>query len=500
VSLSFHDRSENLGRLAHERFDLLVIGGGITGAGIALDAVSRGIKTALVERGDFAGGTSGKSSKLIHGGLRYLKQLQFKVTLESSREKNRLRRLAPHLIEDLAFLFPVRSGIAGRAALNTGLWLYDVAAGLPKGMIHRKISVDQALRLVPGLSASRLRAAYLYYDARSDDCRLVLHVLKKAAELGARVANYAEVERFEDDHTVRIRADGRTLTAHAEVIVNATGVWCDSVLRRRNPKARPLIRPSKGVHLILAKERLPLETAAILPSPEDGRVVFLIPAEGRVIVGTTDTDYSGDIDHPRADAKDVDYLLGLLNRQFPDHHFTRKDVLSTYAGLRPLIHDGADSPSKVSRDHKILDEGILTVTGGKLTTYRLMARQVVDRVARRLRIKKRSRTRQIPLYAAPHSEDPLVRHYGSEAEKIADRTPLIDGLPYALGELEYVVQHEMAVTLTDVLARRLRVVLYDSDQGRGVAEKVARRLSSFCGWDVRKELRAFERELEDYPK
>lgn len=497
---SCRSRLENLSRIAKEPFDLLIIGGGITGAGIALDAAARGIKTALVERRDFASGTSSRSSKLIHGGLRYLKQFQFKVTFESSREKNLLRKLAPHLIRDLPFVFPVKSGFAGRAAVNTGLWLYDFAAGFPDGMIHRKLRVPEAARLIPGLATASLNGAYLYYDAAADDCRLVLHVLKKAAELGACAANYAEVTGFEDDHSAVVRADGRDLTARAKVIVNATGVWCDEVRRRRDETAPRLVRPSKGVHLVLAKDRLPIEAAAILQSPEDGRVVFLIPAGERVIVGTTDTDYEGDLDHPRAETEDVDYLLGLLARHLPDARIGRADVLSTYAGLRPLLNESADAPSKVSRDHKILDNGVITVTGGKLTTYRLMARHVVDLVCRRLGVRAKCATKGIPLFPAAAADDPLVRNYGSEAAKIADRRPLIDGLSYAEGEPEYAVTHEMAVTLADVLARRTRIALFDREQGRSVAERVARRLAPLTGWDVSRELEAFERELEDYPR
>ncbi|MBI2899576.1 MAG: glycerol-3-phosphate dehydrogenase/oxidase [Planctomycetes bacterium] len=500
MSLATRDRLENLRRISTESFDLLVIGGGITGAGIALDAASRGLRTALVDRRDFASGTSSRSSKLIHGGLRYLKQLQFKVTFESSREKNRLRRLAPHLIRDLPFVFPVKAGLAGRAAVTTGLWLYDLAAGLPGGMIHRKIDVAEAARLVPGLAEEKLSAAYVYYDACADDCRLVIHVVKKAAEFGACVANYAEVVGFDDDRTARIRADGRELTARAKVIVNATGVWCDDVLRRRTKDAPRLVRPSKGVHLVVSRERLPLEAAAILQSPEDGRVVFLIPAGERVIVGTTDTDYSGDIDHPRAETKDVEYLLGLVNRHLPAAKMTRADVVSTFAGLRPLMNEDAENPSKVSRDHVIVDDGILTITGGKLTTYRLMAKQVTDRVCRKLGVKRKCGTHRIPLFAAERSDDALVRNYGSEAAKIADRTPLIDGLSYVEGEPEYAVTHEMAATLADVLARRMRVVLFDREQGRGIAEKVARRLAPLTGWNVSEQVEGFEREIEDYPK
>lgn len=486
------NRQENLGRISREPFELLIIGGGITGAGIALDAAARGIKTALVERRDFASGTSSKSSKLIHGGLRYLKQLQFKVTFEASREKNRLRKLAPHLIRDLPFLFPLSAGIAGRAAVSTGLWIYDFAAGLPGGMIHKRVAVEEAVRLIPGLDAAKLSGAFLYYDATADDCRLVIHVIKKAAELGAVVANYAEVVGFEGDHTARIRADGRELTARAQVIVNATGVWCDEVLRLRDAQAPRHVRPSKGVHLVVERAKLPIETAAILQSPEDGRVVFLVPAGERVIVGTTDTDYDGDIDHPRAGAQDVEYLLGLIHRHLKTE-LGPKDIFSTYAGLRPLINEDDAAPSKVTRDHKIVDEGILTITGGKLTTYRLMARQVVDRVCKRLGKNAKSTTHQIPLYAVEKSDDPIARNYGSEAEKITNRRPLLDGLPYADGEIEYAVEHEMATSVSDLLARRTRVALFDRDRGLKIAEKLAKRL----GWSASEQVAAYERELED---
>ncbi len=497
---SLETRQDNLGRMAKERFDLLVIGGGITGAGIALDAASRGLKTALIEKRDFASGTSSKSSKLIHGGLRYLKQLQFKVTLEASREKNRLKQLAPHLVEDLPFLFPVSSGIAGRAAVNAGLWLYDLAAGLPRGMVHKKISKENALRYLPGLRKERLKGGYLYYDAKADDCRLVMHVLKKAAELGVCMANYTALDSFEDDHTVNAIADGRELHLEADVIVNATGVWCEDVLRRRDDSAVPLVRPSKGIHLVLSRKRLPLEGAVILQSPEDGRVAFLIPWDDRVVVGTTDTDYDGDIDHPRAEETDIQYLLELLNRHLPEARYTRGDLLSTYAGLRPLIQSDVDNPSRASRDHEIIDDGIITVTGGKLTTYRLMAAQVVDQVCENLGRQEESGTDEIPLFAAARTDDPLVRNYGSEAEKIENHTPLVDGLPYVEGEIEYAIENEMVVTLADLFCRRMRLAIYDHDQGRGLAEKIALRLKPKTGWNVTEELDRLNEELLDFTR
>ena len=481
------DRQGNLERLRRERFEVLIVGGGITGCGIALDAASRGLKTALVDKGDFSSGTSSKSSKLIHGGLRYLKQLQFKVTLEASREKALLKRLAPHLVEDLPFLLPLWSR-ATRALISPGLWIYDAAAGFPKGLIHKHLKAPEALEMLPTLRADGLEGAFVYYDARADDCRLVLHVAKKASDLGAVLANYVEV--------VEVTKGGvrtRDFEIAADRVINATGVWCDQVRG-----GAPTVRPSKGVHLIVPARRLGLTCAAMLPSPADGRIIFLIPTDGQAIVGTTDTDYSGPLDRPRAETADVDYLLDRVNANLPGVALTRADVLSTYAGLRPLLLDGADVPSKASREHHLYEDpsGLITITGGKLTTYRRMAKQVVDRLTR-----VRCRTRRIDLFATD-ATDPLARAYGSEAGRIADRTPLAQG--HVWGEVDFAVDREMAQTLTDVLARRMRLVLYAGDRGASLAEPVARRMAARLGWDSREIVRqidAFHRDLaEAYPR
>ncbi len=489
------DREASLARLRRERFDLLVIGGGITGCGIALDAASRGLRTALVERSDFSSGTSSRSSKLIHGGLRYLRHLQFKVTLEASREKARLKRLAPHLVEDVPFLLPLWSR-ASRAVVSPGLWIYDAAAGFPPGLVHRHLDAREALQRLPGLRPEGLRGGYLYYDARADDCRLVLHVARKAAELGAALANYTEV-------TGLLRSAGRVAGARArgfeiaaDRVVNATGVWCDEVLALDEPGGRRVVRPSKGVHLVVPLRRLGLTSAAMLPSPADRRIVFLIPVGDRAIVGTTDTDYAGPLDRPRAEREDVDYLLGVVNACLPAARLTRADVLSTWAGLRPLLLDASEAPSSAPREHRILESasGLLTVTGGKLTTYRLMARQVVDRLTRR-----KCRTHEIPLFPTD-SPDPLARLYGSEHARIGDRRPLVEGLPHVWGEIDHAVDLEMARTLTDALARRTRVALYAEDRGLSVAEPVARRMAARLGWDrreVARQVAAYERELDE---
>jgi glycerol-3-phosphate dehydrogenase len=455
------DRTANLKAMADAEFDLLVIGGGITGAGVALDAASRGLSVALVERRDFAEGTSSRSSKLIHGGLRYLKQLQFKVTLEASREKALLERLAPHLVEDVEFVMPVYGGLLAKAMLSAGLWIYDAAAGLHH--VHERLGAAEARRRYPCFGD--IKGAYVYHDAKADDCRLVMHVIKKAHDLGAKVANYAEVVKLAKRRAT-VRTESGEFEIRAKAIVNATGVWCDRVRRLEDPAASALVHPSKGVHLVVPLARTGLTSAAILPS-RDGRVVFVIPWGASAIIGTTDTFYEGDLDAPTAESVDVEYLLALANEHLPSARLTASDVVSTYAGLRPLLQDGSTSASKVSREHRIVREGVITVAGGKLTTYRRMAKEIVDLITR-----KRCRTHQIDLFAAEPTGDHVVRCYGSEAAQITDRRPMVEGLPWVWGEVAHAIRREMAVRAEDVIERRTRLSLFARDHGEGVKPAV----------------------------
>jgi glycerol-3-phosphate dehydrogenase len=492
------NRDGALVRLQRESFDLLILGGGITGCGIALDAASRGLKVALIERDDFSCGTSSKSSKLIHGGLRYLRQLQFKVTLEASREKARLKRMAPHLVEDLPFLLPLWTR-AARPMISSGLWIYDAAAGFPKGLIHKHLNRSDTMATLPGLHEDGLRGGFLYYDARADDCRLVLHVARKAVELGAVLANGLPATGFlkKDGRIVGVRTPDFEIAARK--VVNACGVWCDEVRSADDAGAAPTMRPSKGVHLIVPARRLGLRTAAMLPAA-DNRIVFLIPQGDRAIVGTTDTDYRGSLERPRAEKPDIEYLLAVVNANLPRVRLTRADVWSSYAGLRPLLLDGADVPSKVSREHHVFESrsGLITITGGKLTTWRLMAKQLVDRLTR-----ARCRTHALDLYAT-EERDALSRLYGSEAVRIADRTPLIDDLPHVWGEVDHAVEREMARSVVDVLCRRMRVALYAEDRGASVALRVAERMAPRLGWDRReigRQVDAYHEELaSNYPR
>ncbi|HET9443810.1 MAG TPA: glycerol-3-phosphate dehydrogenase/oxidase, partial [Acidimicrobiales bacterium] len=353
------DRGVALRRLRDERFDVLVVGGGITGAGVALDAAARGCRTALVERGDFASGTSSKSSKLVHGGLRYLQQHEYRLVAENLTERQRLLENAPHLVRPLPFLIPLfgRQGTVSRAMANayrTALWLYDLFGGLRIGHRHQRVSREEALRHLPTLDTDQLAAAFLYFDARADDVRLTLALLRTAVlDHGAAALNYAPVTELVRGGGGRVTgarlADGTEVAA--SVVVNATGVWADDV-RALAEEVRPnTIRPAKGVHVTVPRSKLPADVAAVIPVPGDRRALFLIPWGDHVYLGTTDTDYDGDLDHPRATPEDVAYILGAVNHWFAGE-LTEADVVGTWAGLRPLVRDeSSPRTADLSRRH-----------------------------------------------------------------------------------------------------------------------------------------------------
>lgn len=508
-------RTDDFSRLLNERWDLFIIGGGITGSGIALDAASRGLRVALVDKGDFASGTSGKSSKLIHGGLRYLREMQFRTTLESSREKRILKSIAPHLIEDLPFIFPISPGFGQGLMTGTGLWIYDRMASNPGELRHHRMSADETSRALPRFDASKHRGAFVYHDAKADDCRLTLHVLKRAVTFGALALNYVAVEGFEQQGDTVVAArirdaeSGRTGSVAAKVFINAVGVWCDEVRAMHQNVETPLIRPSKGIHIVVPRSRLGHTTAVVIPSPEDRRIIFLIPWGEHTLIGTTDTLYSGRLESARAESADVAYLLGKVNHAFPAVGLTMSDIRSTYAGLRPLLHNTADHPSRASRDHLLVrsPSGVWTITGGKLTTYRRMAVEVVDSAIESFGLAGRpSETDRIDLFAAAPTDDPLNRAYGSEADEIRRQAredprlnaPLAEGLPNLLAESVYAVEKERAVHVSDILTRRVRAAVFAEHQGRSAAERVARLLESRMHWNPTREIDRFEEELRLY--
>lgn len=358
--------------------DILVIGGGITGCGIALDAASRGLKVVLIEKNDLGSGTSSKSSRLIHGGLRYLKQFQFKTTFEASREKTLLKKLAPNLIEDIPFVLPYWS-LKNRFMFSAGLWIYDLMAGLPRGLIHKHLNREETFDLLP-LLRQDIKGSFKYYDAKTHDRYLVLTVAEKAQEFGAVIRTNTPMTGFIKHGGKIVGVTTNDSPILARHVINATGVWSD---RTREPESPfgflpSRIKPSKGVHLMVSTDRLNIKAAAMLPTFDD-RIFFLVPQSTYTIIGTTDTKYDGDLDNVTAETEDIDYLLKCVNDNMPDIKLGMSDVIGTYAGLRPLINS-PKSVFKSSRDHKIFEDsdGLISIVGGKLTTYRRMAKDVVN--------------------------------------------------------------------------------------------------------------------------
>jgi glycerol-3-phosphate dehydrogenase len=511
-------RGEMLGRLRDEEFDVLVVGGGITGCGVALDAAARGLRTALVERHDFASGTSSKSSKLVHGGLRYLQQGDVRLVYEALRERQRLLHNAPHLVEVLPFLIPVltKDGPVSKKiakALRSALWTYDLTGGARIGKRHRRLGAAAAHAACPTLPADRLSSGFVYYDASADDARLTLAVARTAARHGAAVANRCRV--VELTHGVDGTVDGAivdtgdgTLRVRAKVVVSATGVWADELHRLDDAGHASTLRPAKGVHITIPWSLVRNRIAVIISVPKDKRSLFLVPWGARpdgtfdhCYVGTTDTDYDGDLDSPQADDADLDYVLRALNHSLTTT-VSSDDVTGVWAGLRPLVR-AADSArtADLSRRHRIDTgpTGLITVTGGKLTTYREMAEDTVDEVLQRLGRSAPCRTRRLRLVgaegyqrvAADRPERHLAARYGTEAAEVRALValdpslgePLVPGLPYVRAEAVFAVRHEMATTLVDVLTRRTRAHLQHRAACLAAAPTVAHLLASELGWD-----------------
>ncbi len=510
-----------------ETFDLAVIGGGITGAGVALDARSRGISVALVEKSDFASGTSSRSSKLIHGGLRYLEHLEFSLVREALRERETLSRLAPHLSRRLAFLVPLyKRGLmsplgSNKLKLRLGLTLYDLLAGSRNLGRHRWLGPDEALKLAPALDANGLRGAFLYYDCLTDDARLVVEVIKAAAATGAVVANYAAaraITRLDDLYRIEVEdiAADRTVALRARVVVNATGVWADSVARLSDASAPGRLRPSKGIHIVVGSEKLNNRTAVLIPSLGEQRFLFVIPWLGRTLIGTTDTDYDGELDDPAATREETSRVLQSAARMFPGANFAESDCISSFAGLRPLVGGDGAATANLSRKEELFESesGVITIIGGKLTTYRRMAERAVDLAARKLeskfRMNGRSLTEQIELaggrlerdikteaeYAASdygvsvETAIHLIETYGGNFRAVLEiasesdelKNPLAADLPHIEAEVVYAARAEMAATVEDFLARRTRIALVARDHGRSCAARVATLMGRELGW------------------
>jgi len=507
-----------LDRLEAESFDVLVIGGGITGTGVALDAAARGLRTALVERDDFASGTSSKSSKLVHGGLRYLQQGEVRLVYQALHERERLRKNAPHLVKVLPFMIPIltKDGVVSRKiarAMGSAMWMYDATGGWRIGKVHRRLKKDAAFGHLPTMPKERLASAYLYFDATVDDARLCLTVARTAAAHGAVVVNRCPVvELLKTDGGLSSGAVvdagyGRLITVRAKVVVNATGVWSDEVRTLDEGVDPDSIRPAKGVHLTLPWDKVRNDIAVVIPVPKDRRSLFVVPwgrrADGtfeHTYVGTTDTDYNGSIDDPQCTKDDISYVLRALNASITTG-VTEADITGVWAGLRPLVKSASSGrTADLSRRHKVgrSASNVISVTGGKLTTYREMAEDTVDEACEILGVRHRSTTKRMPLlggdgYRPKASDDQpkLGDRYGTLADDVRAlitqdarlAEPLVPGLPYIKAEAVYAARAEMAVTLDDVLSRRTRARLFDRPASVAAADDVARLIADDMGWD-----------------
>jgi glycerol-3-phosphate dehydrogenase len=521
-------RAENLDRLTQETPDLLVIGGGITGVAVARDAAMRGFRTALVEKDDFGSGTSSRSSRLIHGGIRYLENMQFGLVFQCCNERRTMRKVAPRLVRPLPFLYPLYRG--QRPApwkMRLGLNIYDAMGFVRKVQRHRWLQPDEVKRREPLVAGRGLLGAARFYDARVDDARLTLITAKAAHAHGALLANYARVvgllkaggrvagAQVIDDRT------GREVEVRARVVINATGVWVDEVSALDEHSKRHMTRPTKGIHLVIPRARLTSQHAVAFDVPRDGRHVFLIPWGDFAVIGTTDTDYDGPLDAPAATREDIEYLLEGVQHAFPGALMKPDDVISTFAGLRPLLFAEGGAYA-LSREHEIVESpsGLITIAGGKLTTHRLMGKQLTDRAEKRLadefgvHQQHDCHTKE-PLSGAQFGQAPvsgqdeqvsrhLMETYGSDAAwivgcaegNLALGKRIVPGLPYLMAEAAYAVQHEMALTLSDVLIRRTHVIHEVRDGGLAHAPVVADLMAEQLGWDETER----DRQVADYAR
>ncbi len=522
VALSRQARDEAIHGMQHgEQLDVLVVGGGINGAGAALDAVTRGLRTGLVEMRDYASGTSSRSSKLIHGGIRYLEMLDFALVYEALQERGRLiTQIAPHLVRPVRFLTPLTEPVWQRLYFGAGVALYDAMAnlrGLGGGLpAQRQLTRTQAGRLFPSLRKSAITGALLFSEAQVDDARLVVEIVRTAASYGALVANRVEVTGFlrQGERVVGVRAHDREASRdfeiHAEQVINATGVWTDDTQRMLDERGSFNVRASKGVHIVVPRDRIHAEVGMALKT--DTSMLFIIPWGRHWILGTTDTDWHHDKTHPAATSADIEYILRWAN-MFLVTPLTPEDVEGVYAGLRPLLSGESEETSRLSREHivKHTAPGLVVVAGGKYTTYRIVAQDAVDRAAYALGRKVPAcETATLPLigaqgYAATRNQrkqlaqrygihvarvDHLLNRYGSLVTEVLDliaadaslAEPLPEADDYLGAEVAYAAAAEGALHLDDVLTRRTRISIEAWDRGVAAAARAAQIMASILGW------------------
>jgi glycerol-3-phosphate dehydrogenase len=530
------ERDEMRARLGRESFDLVIIGGGINGVSIARDAALRGYSVALLEQNDFAFGTSSRSSRLIHGGLRYLEQARVRLVFESVSERSRLSNTARHIVRPLPFIFPVYKGDRSVLTMDIGLWIYDALALFRNYRDHESLTPLGISKRLPGVRLEGLRGGVLYYDYATDDARLVLENALAALAANVALLSYCRVEGIErrdgrvEAAVARDLLTGETITVRGRTMICAAGPWTDRVLQLADNTERYLL-PTKGVHIVVPSHKLQLGAALVMRHPTDSRVLFALPYHEHSVLGTTDTNFDDDPGAVYATAEDVRYLLDASAHYFPEAKLTTQDVISSWAGVRPLLHPGeVTDPSRVSREHRIeaRSDGIVVIAGGKLTTYRRMAEECVDVAARavaeaggtaRLR---HPATHKLQLPGAdglstdaelsglasklseklPHAGQHLAYTYGTRAPQLlqivdADAgagQPIVAELPFIWAEVTFAAREELALTVTDVLCRRTQVFYRAADQGLSVAEHTAELMGRELGWDAGEQ----SRQVRDY--
>jgi len=531
-------RASALEKMRQQEFDIAIIGGGITGAGVARDAASRGLKVALVEAADFASGTSSRSSKLIHGGIRYLENLEFHLVFEALSERQRLFEMAPHLVHPLRFLLPVYEG--GRVPawkMGLGMMAYDALSLYEAPELSEFLDVQEVHQEFPALETQLLEGAFAYYDAYMDDDRLVLETLRSACSHGAVVANYVKATgaQLANQRVTSLECEDQLthtkFTLTARHFVSTVGPWTDLLGQKLFRDWKKMLRPSKGVHLTFSKSRFQLHDAVVMAA--ESRIVFAIPRHEMVIVGTTDTDYPGDPAEVRAEEDDVRYILKVIDRYFPGAKITRKDIIGCYAGVRPLIDDGAATESKTSREHLIWTDprAVTFVAGGKYTTYRNMAQQTVEEVLSYFSLEERARWAhgQTLEPLNPLVSENLLERARSEARRWAEDWQLPESVTIALAErhgLEaekiieqalpvrarckdpeewmwcaealHAITHTMCLSLTDFYLRRTHLILAREDHGLTFVPAIAQVMGERLGWDGKRqndEINALQNQL-----
>jgi len=534
---SSQQRKDHIKEAQGKVFDVLVIGGGITGACAARDAVRRGLSTAIVEKNDWAFGTSSRSSKLVHGGLRYLEMFDFKLVFEACRERRRLLLNAPHVVWPQSFIFPVYKGDkAPLPIIAMGLWMYDFLALFRNVQNHQLHGPKRILEVEPELDRERLTGGGQFYDCATDDARLTLAHVQSAHLEGAFCLNYARVVDIllsggvACGARVRDEVGGEEFDIEARIILNCTGPWTDAICCMGDPEAIPKLRPTKGSHIIVPWERVRATNAMPIISPADKRMMFLVPWGDYALLGTTDTDFAGDYDTIHASREDVDYILEAANKALPRAKLDYDDIISTYAGLRPLVvEDGGKDvkESQVSREHSIYEghSGLISIAGGKLTTARSMAEELVDLAVKHLEERfgmraEKCKTRKAPVFGKDGTdfsrrmerlagdlrlEDDVisklqllgtgaVRVLNMLSEDGAAAERLGESVPYIEAEVVYSAREEMVVTLTDFMVRRSLIYYEDREQGLGCAKKVAELLGRELGWDAKEK----KRQVKEY--